>query len=128
MLGTYEGRLATSNIGVKLCSLLWVEGKRAEIFFGPAHPSAHGVLRSVLVTGWGGESLHLMQLCLGLLHRGTEKLMEARASACIVGLTGRLDYVSSHWGEVGMSSALENTGGTGSGPATSMSAHGCRLA
>ena len=46
------------------------------LHFGPAHPAAHGVLRCLLVmrAEWIASSV----LTLGLLHRGTEKLMECR--------------------------------------------------
>ena len=46
------------------------------LHFGPAHPAAHGVLRAILVTR--GEWVLGSVLTLGLLHRGTEKLLEMR--------------------------------------------------
>ena len=46
------------------------------LHFGPAHPAAHGVLRCILVMR--GEYIMGTVLTLGLLHRGTEKLMELR--------------------------------------------------
>ena len=46
------------------------------LHFGPAHPAAHGVLRMVL--SMRGEWVVGSVLTLGLLHRGTEKLMELR--------------------------------------------------
>ncbi|HIP22158.1 MAG TPA: NADH-quinone oxidoreductase subunit D, partial [Rhodobacteraceae bacterium] len=44
--------------------------------FGPQHPSAHGVLRMVLELD--GEIVERADPHVGLLHRGTEKLMESR--------------------------------------------------
>ena len=46
------------------------------INFGPQHPAAHGVLRLVLELD--GEVVERVDPHIGLLHRGTEKLMEAR--------------------------------------------------
>ena len=46
------------------------------LHFGPAHPAAHGVLRLVVVMR--GEWIVGSILTLGLLHRGTEKLLEMR--------------------------------------------------
>ena len=43
--------------------------------FGPQHPAAHGVLRMVLELD--GEIVERVDLHIGLLHRGTEKLMES---------------------------------------------------
>ena len=42
--------------------------------FGPVHPSTHGVLR--LITILHGEVIQMIITEIGLLHRGTEKLME----------------------------------------------------
>lgn len=60
--------------------------------FGPQHPSAHGVLR--LIVSLNGE--HVMQADphIGLLHRGTEKLMEYKNYVQILPYLDRLDYVS----------------------------------
>ena len=49
------------------------------INFGPQHPAAHGVLRLVLELD--GEVVERVDPHIGLLHRGTEKLMEARTYA-----------------------------------------------
>jgi NADH:ubiquinone oxidoreductase subunit D len=60
--------------------------------FGPQHPSAHGVLRLILETK--GELVMEADPHIGLLHRGTEKLMETRAPLQNLGYLDRLDYVS----------------------------------
>ena len=60
--------------------------------FGPQHPAAHGVLRLVLELD--GEIVDRVDPHIGLLHRGTEKLMEARTYVQNVPYFDRLDYVS----------------------------------
>jgi NADH-quinone oxidoreductase subunit D len=60
--------------------------------FGPQHPAAHGVLRLVLELD--GEVVERADPHIGLLHRGTEKLIEYRPYLQSVGYFDRLDYVS----------------------------------
>jgi NADH dehydrogenase I D subunit len=60
--------------------------------FGPQHPSAHGVLR--LVLDLYGEVITKADPHIGLLHRGTEKLMEFKTIAQGLPYLDRLDYVS----------------------------------
>ncbi len=60
------------------------------INFGPQHPAAHGVLRLVLELD--GEVVERVDPHIGLLHRGTEKLMEARTYLQNVPYFDRLDY------------------------------------
>jgi NADH-quinone oxidoreductase subunit D len=62
------------------------------INFGPQHPAAHGVLRLVLELD--GEIVERVDPHIGLLHRGTEKLMEARTYLQNVPYFDRLDYVA----------------------------------
>jgi NADH-quinone oxidoreductase subunit D len=62
------------------------------INFGPQHPAAHGVLRLVLELD--GEIVERVDPHIGLLHRGTEKLMEARPYAQTIPYFDRLDYVA----------------------------------
>jgi len=62
------------------------------INFGPIHPSAHGVLRLILELD--GEIVERVDPHIGLLHRGTEKLMEARTYLQNVPYFDRLDYVA----------------------------------
>src|SRR6202522_2026233 len=59
--------------------------------FGPQHPAAHGVLRLVLELD--GELVERVDPHIGLLHRGTEKLMEARPYTQNTPYFDRLDYV-----------------------------------
>jgi len=60
--------------------------------FGPQHPSAHGVLRLVLELN--GEVVHKALPHIGLLHRGTEKLIEYKTYQQALPYLDRLDYVS----------------------------------
>ena len=60
--------------------------------FGPQHPAAHGVLR--LILEMDGEVVDRADPHVGLLHRGTEKLMEYRTYIQNVPYFDRLDYVS----------------------------------
>src|ERR1700749_5247431 len=60
--------------------------------FGPQHPAAHGVLR--LVMEMDGEIVERCDPHIGLLHRGTEKLIEYKTYVQAVPYFDRLDYVS----------------------------------
>ena len=62
------------------------------INFGPQHPAAHGVLRLVLELD--GEIVERVDPHIGLLHRGTEKLIEAKTYLQAVPYFDRLDYVA----------------------------------
>jgi len=73
--------------------------------FGPQHPSAHGVLR--LVLDLFGEVVTRADPHIGLLHRGTEKLMEFKTIAQNLPYLDRLDYVSMMAQEHCYSLALE---------------------
>ena len=60
------------------------------INFGPQHPAAHGVLRLVLELD--GEVVDRVDPHIGLLHRGTEKLIEAKTYLQAIPYFDRLDY------------------------------------
>jgi NADH-quinone oxidoreductase subunit D len=60
--------------------------------FGPQHPAAHGVLR--LVLDLDGEVVERVDPHIGLLHRGTEKLIEAKTYLQAIPYFDRLDYVA----------------------------------
>jgi NADH-quinone oxidoreductase subunit D len=60
--------------------------------FGPQHPAAHGVLRLVLELQ--GEIVERVDPHIGLLHRGTEKLIEAKTYLQALPYFDRLDYVA----------------------------------
>jgi NADH-quinone oxidoreductase subunit D len=74
--------------------------------FGPQHPAAHGVLRLVLELD--GEVVERADPHIGLLHRGTEKLIEYRPYVHSVGYFDRLDYVSMMCQEHAYVLAIEN--------------------
>ena len=70
-----------------------VEGDRKfTINFGPQHPAAHGVLR--LVLDLDGEIVDRVDPHIGLLHRGTEKLIEYKTFLQALPYFDRLDYVA----------------------------------
>lgn len=60
--------------------------------FGPQHPAAHGVLR--LIMEMDGEIVQRLDPHIGLLHRGTEKLIEHKTYLQAIPYFDRLDYVS----------------------------------
>jgi len=66
--------------------------KTFTVNFGPQHPAAHGVLR--LVLEMDGEVVERADPHIGLLHRGTEKLIEYKTYLQAVPYFDRLDYVS----------------------------------
>ena len=66
--------------------------KILNVNFGPQHPAAHGVLR--LVIEIVGERILYCDPHIGLLHRGTEKLMEQKRFVQSLPYLDRLDYVS----------------------------------
>ncbi len=73
--------------------------------FGPQHPAAHGVLR--LVLEMDGEVVERADPHIGLLHRGTEKLIEYKTYLQAVPYFDRLDYVSPMCLEHGYALAVE---------------------
>ncbi|CAM9125867.1 unnamed protein product, partial [Lampetra fluviatilis] len=75
------------------------------INFGPQHPAAHGVLR--LVMELSGESVKRCDPHIGLLHRGTEKLIEYKTYLQALPYFDRLDYVSMMCNEQCYSLAVE---------------------
>ena len=66
--------------------------KNFTLNFGPQHPAAHGVLR--LVLEMNGEVVERADPHIGLLHRGTEKLIEYKTYLQAMPYFDRLDYVS----------------------------------
>lgn len=69
-----------------------VDIKNMTLNFGPQHPAAHGVLR--LVLEMDGEVVERADPHIGLLHRGTEKLIEHKTYMQAVPYFDRLDYVA----------------------------------
>jgi NADH dehydrogenase (ubiquinone) Fe-S protein 2 len=81
------------------------EVKNYTINFGPQHPAAHGVLRLLLVIS--GEVIKSIDPHIGLLHRGTEKLIEQKTYIQALPYFDRLDYVSMMAQEHAYSLAVE---------------------
>ena len=82
------------------------EIKNLTMNFGPQHPAAHGVLR--LVLEMDGEIVERADPHIGLLHRGTEKLIEHKTYLQAVPYFDRLDYVSPMCQEHAFALAVEN--------------------
>src|ERR1700732_805981 len=79
--------------------------KTFHLNFGPQHPSAHGVLRLILELN--GEVVKKAIPHIGLLHRGTEKLIEYKTFLQALPYFDRLDYVSMMANEHAFSLAIE---------------------
>ncbi|XP_069114851.1 NADH-ubiquinone oxidoreductase 49 kDa subunit-like [Argopecten irradians] len=101
------GRLLTSVIHHMQSSTVYMEKgiKGMEINFGPQHPAAHGVLR--LLLSMDGETVGRADPHIGLLHRGTEKLIEYKTYLQALPYFDRLDYVSMMCNEQCYSLAVE---------------------
>ena len=82
-----------------------IELQNYTLNFGPQHPAAHGVLRLVLELE--GETIVRADPHIGLLHRGTEKLVETKPYLQSIGYMDRLDYVSMMCNEHGYVRAIE---------------------
>ncbi len=76
---------------------------------GPQHPSTHGVLR--LIVQLDGEIISECRPVIGYLHRGLEKMFEARPYRQNVPFTDRLDYLGSLNNNLAISQAIERLGG-----------------
>jgi len=75
--------------------------------FGPQHPAAHGVLRLIIFSN--GERIDTVDPHIGLLHRGTEKLIECKTYIQALPYLDRLDYVSMMTQEHCYSLAVESS-------------------
>jgi len=76
----------------KLIKIMTKKTKTMSLNFGPQHPAAHGVLRLILELN--GEVVEKIDPHIGLLHRGTEKLIEHKTYAQAIPYFDRLDYVA----------------------------------
>jgi NADH dehydrogenase (ubiquinone) Fe-S protein 2 len=79
--------------------------KLTQVNFGPQHPAAHGVLR--LIVKLQGEIVKESDPHIGLLHRGTEKLIEFKTYLQALPYFDRLDYVSVMANELAFSLLVE---------------------
>jgi len=76
---------------MKNLKMKFLKIKNLTLNFGPQHPAAHGVLRLVLILE--GELIVKVDAHIGLLHRGTEKLIENKTYIQALPYFDRLDYV-----------------------------------
>ncbi|MEQ1500840.1 MAG: NADH-quinone oxidoreductase subunit D [Myxococcota bacterium] len=79
--------------------------KRMIVNFGPQHPATHGTLRSIMEID--GEIVKSMELEIGYLHTGFEKLGEYRTYNQTVTITDRMNYLSPLCNNIGFSCAVE---------------------
>ncbi|WP_322866026.1 NADH-quinone oxidoreductase subunit D [Aquicoccus sp. G2-2] len=107
-----DGDIRTNRYDDGVSDVLTGEQKirNFNINFGPQHPAAHGVLRLVLELD--GEIVERCDPHIGLLHRGTEKLMESRTYLQNLPYFDRLDYVAPMNQEHAWCLAIEKLTGT----------------
>jgi len=91
-IGPFMGTSATTPDEPKVSTTKVLEVDNHTINFGPQHPAAHGVLR--LILEMDGEVVERADPHIGLLHRGTEKLIEHKTYLQALPYFDRLDYVS----------------------------------
>ncbi len=84
--------MADADPGLPAKTTREIEIDNYSLNFGPQHPAAHGVLRMVMELD--GEVIERVDPHIGLLHRGTEKLIENKTYLQAVPYFDRLDYVS----------------------------------
>lgn len=82
-----------------------IETQAMNLNVGPAHPATHGVLR--LVVDLDGERIIRATPVIGYMHRGFEKLAEARDYRQIMALVNRHDWLSAFCNEIGVAIAVE---------------------
>lgn len=80
--------------------------KRMVVNFGPQHPATHGTLRSIITIE--GEIVKGMELEIGYLHTGFEKLAEVRTYNQGVTISDRMNYLSPICNNIGLSCAIEH--------------------
>ncbi|CAM6095035.1 unnamed protein product [Calypogeia fissa] len=103
--GAIDGASSRRCYATELARSKTKEIKNFTLNFGPQHPAAHGVLR--LVLEMNGEVVERAEPHIGLLHRGTEKLIEYKTYLQALPYFDRLDYVSMMCQEHAYSLAVE---------------------
>ena len=96
-----SGQLTQTTVGVGGAA----ESTDMVLNIGPQHPSTHGVLRLRLVLD--GERISRAEPVIGYMHRGAEKLFEARDYRQIIVLANRHDWLSAFSNELGVVLAVE---------------------
>ena len=97
----HRGIVEVSDGGVSV----ELRGEAMTLNIGPQHPSTHGVLR--LVAEVDGERISKLEPAIGYMHRGKEKLSEARTYPQITALINRIDWVSGYANELAFIRAVE---------------------
>ena len=87
-----EQNILKIKLKIKIKIKVSKQTKTLNLNFGPVHPAAHGVLRLILELD--GEVVEKADPHIGLLHRGTEKLIEHKTYTQAVPYFDRLDYVA----------------------------------
>ena len=80
--------------------------KRMVVNFGPQHPATHGTLRSIITIE--GEVVKDMDLEIGYLHTGFEKIAEYRSYNQGVTISDRMNYLSPICNNIGLTVAIED--------------------
>lgn len=101
----YPNQLTTNWDAEHYADMPSTETQNMVLNFGPQHPAAHGVLRLILEID--GETVERADPHIGLLHRGTEKLIEYKTYLQALPYFDRLDYVSMMTNEQVYSLAVE---------------------
>lgn len=101
----YPNQLTTNWDAEQEVEMPSTETQNMVLNFGPQHPAAHGVLRLILEID--GETVERADPHIGLLHRGTEKLIEYKTYLQALPYFDRLDYVSMMTNEQVYSLAVE---------------------
>lgn len=99
-----------SHLIMAIQQLIKPKPRSFSLNFGPQHPAAHGVLR--LILNMQGEQIVQTDAHIGLLHRGTEKLIEYKTALQALPYFDRLDYVSTMAMEHSFCLAVERLTGT----------------
>jgi NADH-quinone oxidoreductase subunit D len=84
--------LKNNDLYFKIKGYYLMKQELYKLNLGPQHPAAHGVLRLVVTAD--GEKIHHVEPHIGLLHRGTEKLIEGKTYLQALPYFDRLDYVA----------------------------------
>lgn len=100
-----QTRQTTSQLEVPIADSDGLHMENFTLNFGPQHPAAHGVLR--LILEMKGEIIARADPHIGLLHRGTEKLIEYKTYLQALPYFDRLDYCSMMCNEQAFSLAVE---------------------
>jgi NADH-quinone oxidoreductase subunit D len=104
MVDTAPSALRTADIGLGIGANELATSDMV-LNIGPQHPSTHGVLRLALTID--GERIVKAEPIIGYMHRGAEKLFEARDYRQIIVLANRHDWLSAFANELGVVIAVE---------------------